>query len=253
MQKTWQLCTHTICAYTVSCKRVGVVNWFTARLFETHSEVYINAVYAVEAKRLWFWPWQISLLRESFPALSSRVSEFLFLSLSQGDPAAVRQWMTTESVYHKENYSGLCTKAKTWTQPDSAIHVISSLPSEKSNNKRNVDSRNNSVALLLRSGRPIRMISVDEEQEGHKSCIIEGEDILTISTMEVMTAACILTLPEMLKRVRFKAKSLFLSCFLSPLFHFFDYLWLSFSFSIVCSLIDRRQIKVALLYLPGPQ
>lgn len=146
MQKTWQLCTHTICAYTVSYKRVGVVNWFSARLFETHSEVYINAVYAVDAKRLWFWPWQISLLRESFPALSSRVSEFLFLSLSPGDPAAVRQWMTTESVYHKEHYSGLCTKAKTWTQPDSAIHVISSLPSEKSNNKRNVGSRNNSAA-----------------------------------------------------------------------------------------------------------
>lgn len=167
MQKTWQLCTHTICACTVSYKHVGVVNWFSARLFETHSEVYINAVYAVKAKRLWFWPWQISSLRESFPALSSWVSEFLFLSLSQGDPAAVRQWMTTESVYHKENYIGLYTKAKTWTQPDSAIHVISSLPSERVITKETRPLETTAwLPLLLSSGRPIRVISVSSWRGG---------------------------------------------------------------------------------------
>lgn len=57
---------------------------------------------------------------------------------SQGNPEAIKQWVTTERVRHKENYRGLCTKAKTWAQQDSAIHVISFC--SKKGVKRTVDS-----------------------------------------------------------------------------------------------------------------
>lgn len=98
---------------------VGNMAWFRARLFETQSEVHIRWVLQ--------WGGQTDLTPRLWHGSERGIRDCgVRLALSfWGSPAAVKQWLTTESAHHKENYRGLRTKAKTWVQPDSAIHVIS--------------------------------------------------------------------------------------------------------------------------------
>lgn len=160
-----------LCRWKVNCRLcAGVVGWFKTRLFVRYS--YVSNVFCrirdwhLAASSLTFWQWHISLLGESFPfVLGIRVP--LPLS-SLGYPAAVKQWMTTESAHHKENYRGLCTKAKTWTQPDSAIHVISFLLQVKSKTELWTHAVRTTalLPLLLCSGRPIKICIIFSWQGG---------------------------------------------------------------------------------------